>query len=63
MTGNIKPDEKPPNIDIWQQHVDLDHRNINNDLKYGQTFLKEDRELAKHGVYKIIEMVLLPVII
>lgn len=61
MSGNINKDEQAPAIDIWKAHVDLDHRNLSGDPSYGKIFLKDDRELAKHSVYKVIES-LLPII-
>lgn len=61
MTGQIKKDEKPPMMDIWRKHIELDHRNFNPDeMKYGQLFLKDDRDLANQNVRKVIEMHLVP---
>jgi hypothetical protein len=61
MSGNLNKDQRPPTIDIWKAHVDLDHRNLSGDPSYGKIFLKEDRELAEHIVRKIVEA-LLPII-
>jgi hypothetical protein len=59
MNGLLRKSEKPPTLDIWGSHVELNHRQFQSP-KYGQLFLKDDRALAKTNVGKIIEMHLLP---
>jgi hypothetical protein len=48
MSGALRPDEKPPIIDIWKPLVELDQRHFQKPPieKFGQLFLKDDRTLA-----------------
>jgi len=48
MTAGIKKDAKVPTIDIWRKYIELDLHNLGakGDIKYGQLFLKDDRDLA-----------------
>lgn len=48
MSGGFNKEQRPPTIDIWRKHLELDHRQFApvGDIKYGQLFLKDDREIA-----------------
>ena len=35
MKGLLQKQERPPVIDLWYNHIELDHRQFK-DLKYGQ---------------------------
>lgn len=63
MSGNLRPDEKRPTIDLWRPFLENDDSNFNKrNNSYGQLFLKDDREQAKQTIYKVIEMSLMPFI-
>jgi hypothetical protein len=63
MQGQVKPDVKPPAIDLWRRFIDLDGATLKGTtVNYGQLFLKDDRDLAKANVYKVIEMSMIPFI-
>lgn len=49
-------------IDIWRKYIELDLHNLGkeNEIKYGQLFLKDDRELAAQSIRKMIEIHLVP---
>jgi len=49
-------------IDIWRNYIELNQHNIGKtaEITYGQLFLKDDRELARQNIRKMIEIELVP---
>ena len=49
-------------IDIWRNYIELSQHNLGKttEITYGQLFLKDDRELAKQNIRKMIEIHLVP---
>lgn len=49
-------------IDIWRNYIELNQHNLGKttEITYGQLFLKDDRELAKQNIRKMIEIHLVP---
>ena len=49
-------------IDIWRKYIELNLQNLGkeNEIKYGQSFLKSDRDCTKSVVEKMISIHLVP---
>jgi hypothetical protein len=49
-------------IDIWRNYIELSQHNLGkaSEITYGTLFLKDDRELAKQNIRKMIEIHLVP---